>query len=397
MYKRQMDEIDVPTQLPVPSSHCRPAVRPLACTGAHMQYACAECGIGVPEVDADRLMRCARCRLVRYCSKECQVAGWERSHRSTCGVYSDWPTDKGLQEATVEQLVCAIVEWGPRHPVVVLCACPRIVRDGLPGLSPRRMKQLLEALAVATAAFVGDFYDRQAPVAWVTIMNTIMAWDEWDETVASTSFPLALLRRFAAVGDRVFEHFLDGRLDERGVFVSRSNYSRWSFIEVAANVLTVRSDLRAHGEDDGWRAACRDVVEAASRCMVAIANMPLHVRRVALDLDMETVGEDGSEGSGARRGSGENGMPILVRVLQNATYTGVDVCLASIVRAYDACDASALCMGDVEFGLWVKTCRNLSGRCGIDASVLQRKLEATARRRLQRRWSYRSDCPQAGM
>jgi len=35
-------------------------------------------------VGRDKVKTCGRCRLVRYCSKECQVASWKRTHKLRC-------------------------------------------------------------------------------------------------------------------------------------------------------------------------------------------------------------------------------------------------------------------------------------------------------------------------
>ena len=47
------------------------------------QIACLICGI-IPE----RIMRCSKCKIVPYCSKECQLVDWNIGHRNEC--VSDW-------------------------------------------------------------------------------------------------------------------------------------------------------------------------------------------------------------------------------------------------------------------------------------------------------------------
>lgn len=37
-----------------------------------------------PESPSTKLMVCARCKVVRYCSRECQVADWKRGHKKLC-------------------------------------------------------------------------------------------------------------------------------------------------------------------------------------------------------------------------------------------------------------------------------------------------------------------------
>jgi len=71
---------------------------------------CASCGnfesIGEEGAPTIRYKRCARCRLAYYCSSECQVADWKKSHRSTC---FDLPDDDD-----------ASVEAARRHQLLLL-------------------------------------------------------------------------------------------------------------------------------------------------------------------------------------------------------------------------------------------------------------------------------------
>ena len=41
---------------------------------------CAKCGIITPNLRA-----CSRCKVVSYCSKECQAAHWKLGHKAACG------------------------------------------------------------------------------------------------------------------------------------------------------------------------------------------------------------------------------------------------------------------------------------------------------------------------
>ena len=65
---------------------------------------CAECG-RAPE----KLSRCSRCKVVKYCSAECQRKAWD-VHKASCG--SPLPTAPRVREATVEQLLAMLREFG---------------------------------------------------------------------------------------------------------------------------------------------------------------------------------------------------------------------------------------------------------------------------------------------
>ena len=57
--------------------------------GAALTGGCARCGAapaetGEAELEAPSAMKaCGRCRLVAYCSRECQVAHWKK-HKGSC-------------------------------------------------------------------------------------------------------------------------------------------------------------------------------------------------------------------------------------------------------------------------------------------------------------------------
>ena len=43
----------------------------------------------IQSVDRIPLYRCSRCRIVSYCSKECQVKDW-KNHRAFCVIDFEW-------------------------------------------------------------------------------------------------------------------------------------------------------------------------------------------------------------------------------------------------------------------------------------------------------------------
>ena len=44
---------------------------------------CMACNAPAPE--GKKLMACQRCKRVRYCSRKCQLTGWRRGHKESCG------------------------------------------------------------------------------------------------------------------------------------------------------------------------------------------------------------------------------------------------------------------------------------------------------------------------
>ncbi|KAH7916541.1 hypothetical protein BJ138DRAFT_284899 [Hygrophoropsis aurantiaca] len=63
---------------------------------------CSYCNTNVGR---DKVKTCSRCRLVRYCSKECQVASW-KTHKPRCT-----PRDSYAQDPTSHALNTALSRW----------------------------------------------------------------------------------------------------------------------------------------------------------------------------------------------------------------------------------------------------------------------------------------------
>ena len=42
---------------------------------------CAKCGKA-----GEKLLNCSRCKVQKYCSKECQLAHWQTKHQFECGL-----------------------------------------------------------------------------------------------------------------------------------------------------------------------------------------------------------------------------------------------------------------------------------------------------------------------
>ncbi|KAI9216572.1 hypothetical protein BC828DRAFT_393283 [Blastocladiella britannica] len=74
-------------------------------TQTPVTFQCANLGCSHTEPAPNSFARCARCRTVRYCSRECQVSAWTQGHRywcassSTAAVVANKPTEESEQEA----------------------------------------------------------------------------------------------------------------------------------------------------------------------------------------------------------------------------------------------------------------------------------------------------------
>ena len=69
-----------------------------------LALACAECG-----KRAATLSRCAKCKVVRYCSRECQLAGWHRGgHKTSCG--KPLPTPESVRDSSPSQVQRTLAE-----------------------------------------------------------------------------------------------------------------------------------------------------------------------------------------------------------------------------------------------------------------------------------------------
>ena len=54
---------------------------------AHLTKTCQYCN------KSDCLLRCSRCRVVYYCSKECQFQDWHWRHKKDCKRYKSYRLD----------------------------------------------------------------------------------------------------------------------------------------------------------------------------------------------------------------------------------------------------------------------------------------------------------------
>eukprot|EP00966_Prymnesium_polylepis_P324304 7380367-Prymnesium_polylepis.1 len=100
---------------------------------------CAFCGRRPPEEKP--WPRCARCSLRSYCSRDHQIASWQRGHSKACG--SEIPTPASLRSAEPSALSAAMGEFGCGSVEVAAACCHR-------ALAYTRSEQL----ELASAGFV---------------------------------------------------------------------------------------------------------------------------------------------------------------------------------------------------------------------------------------------------
>lgn len=65
----------------------------------HLRYMCRVCLKELPSPPS----RCARCRAVHYCSRECQAADWKRGHKRQCQLVGDLDPRTGSQQASLDE------------------------------------------------------------------------------------------------------------------------------------------------------------------------------------------------------------------------------------------------------------------------------------------------------
>ena len=51
--------------------------------GDYLSETCANCGKMEKSISGERFKRCEKCKKIRYCCKECQIADWE-NHKKDC-------------------------------------------------------------------------------------------------------------------------------------------------------------------------------------------------------------------------------------------------------------------------------------------------------------------------
>ena len=78
---------------------------------------CAACG-----VETGKLLTCARCRSVWYCSADCQRAHWKKVHKRECGKATASAKPPSAQDGDLEDgSECAICMETRVEPVQLPC------------------------------------------------------------------------------------------------------------------------------------------------------------------------------------------------------------------------------------------------------------------------------------
>eukprot|EP00316_Scyphosphaera_apsteinii_P000934 CAMPEP_0119324990 /NCGR_PEP_ID=MMETSP1333-20130426/64651_1 /TAXON_ID=418940 /ORGANISM="Scyphosphaera apsteinii, Strain RCC1455" /LENGTH=534 /DNA_ID=CAMNT_0007332835 /DNA_START=8 /DNA_END=1612 /DNA_ORIENTATION=+ len=85
---------------------------------------CGACGAEASE--GKKLALCQRCKCVRYCGRECQIAGWKAGHKDSCGKVILGPN--AVRNAGASQVVSALSEFAVGRPVVAEAYCKRLAQ-----------------------------------------------------------------------------------------------------------------------------------------------------------------------------------------------------------------------------------------------------------------------------
>lgn len=74
-----------------------------------LERRCAHCG-----AEPEKLLRCGRCKAVKYCTTQCQRAAW-CSHKSSCGKGCATPTPAAVRAAGFAATLATLREFGAAH------------------------------------------------------------------------------------------------------------------------------------------------------------------------------------------------------------------------------------------------------------------------------------------
>lgn len=74
-----------------------------------LERRCAHCG-----AEPEKLLRCGRCKAVKYCTTQCQRAAW-CSHKSSCGKGCATPTPATVRAAGFAATLATLREFGAAH------------------------------------------------------------------------------------------------------------------------------------------------------------------------------------------------------------------------------------------------------------------------------------------
>lgn len=87
-----------------------------------LERRCAHCG-----EEAVALLRCGRCKAVKYCSRVCQAAAYKNGHRTSCG--AGLPTPAAVRGGPRSSAVRSLAEFGRSHEGVFEACAYRLRVD----------------------------------------------------------------------------------------------------------------------------------------------------------------------------------------------------------------------------------------------------------------------------
>ena len=125
-----------------------------------LETQCATCGSRPV-----KLLKCAKCGLIRYCSKECQVRAWkELGHKRSCG--NPLPTREVFATASIETVVTMTREFHGADAGLVEACVQRLATAVVPSADPTgaRRRQAAAAGIIETLLLVLERHPKKVEV-----------------------------------------------------------------------------------------------------------------------------------------------------------------------------------------------------------------------------------------
>ena len=309
----------------------------------HMRYSCVECAVRCTDGGL-----CGRCKHVRYCSKACQVAGWKRVHKRTCGKFSQWPTIESLRGATISQLVDVLTEWAPTHLAVVGVALQRLVAE-IDQLSQNDAERLAGTLSKVVCSFSSTALNDNAGSNWISLVAVVSSSSSFavDAAIRGSGLPAAMATFFAGAAPGLLELHLE--ISDAGLS-GRNHRVIQATIEAAANTICCLGRVPDLAASDKFAEAAA----AAARVLIAFEHTDKFTRHTLKDVPCA-----------------------LLNVIRNTTFCGVAPPPCLLVAAFDAFSRKPG-VDSVSLQAWMQTCNNVTGVCGLPCDELQRRLCAAA-------------------
>jgi hypothetical protein len=310
----------------------------------HLRYSCVECAVRCTDGGL-----CGRCKHVRYCSKACQVAGWRRVHKRTCGKFSQWPTIESLGSATMSQVVDVLAEWAPAHLAIVGVALPRLVTE-VHTLSRNDAERLVETTCKAVCSLSSSTaLDDTIAANWISLAAVVSGAPSYvfDSAIRESGLAAALATLFVGVAPDMLELGLE--LSDAAV-AGRNNRVIEAMIEATANTIFCLDNLPELAASDKFAEAAA----AAARVLIAFEHADAFTRRQLKDAPCA-----------------------LLNVIRNTAFRGVAPPPSLLVAAFDAFSRKPG-VDNVSLQTWMQTCNNVTGVCGLPCDELQRRLRTAA-------------------